>query len=102
MKSPAEYFNKCVILRSTSLREMPMLQQTNTTKGNSTKICTIPQLPLCEERMQREVNMGHPLGSRLHIDYSTVIIRFSFTQQMILIVALWIFFHGESQWGPEL
>ena len=46
--------------------------------------------------MQRAVNMGHPFESKLHIDYSTNIIRLSFTQQMILIVALWLFFHGES------
>ena len=35
--------------------------------------------------MQREVR---------HIDYSTKSIHLSFTQQMILIVALWLSFHG--------
>ena len=42
--------------------------------------------------MQREVR---------HIDDSTKIIHLSFTQQMILIVALWLSFLGESQSDPE-
>ena len=36
-----------------------------------------------------------------HIDFSTKIIHLSFTQQMILIVASWLSFHGESQSDPE-
>ena len=42
--------------------------------------------------MQREVR---------HIDYATKSIHLSVTQQMILIVALWLFFLGESQSDPE-
>ena len=52
--------------------------------------------------MQREVNTGHPFERKLHIILLPIIIRLSVTQQMILIVALWLFFHGESQSGPEL
>ena len=40
--------------------------------------------------MQLEVNTGQ------------LIIRLSFTQQMIRIVALWLFFRGESRSDPEL
>ena len=47
--------------------------------------------------MQREVNRGRPFVSRLHVGYSTENIRLSFTQQMILIVALWLFSHGKSE-----
>ena len=54
MQSPAAFrefskqcFNKCVTLRLMSLREMPTLQHSSTTKNKSTKICTIPQLPSC-------------------------------------------------------
>ena len=51
--------------------------------------------------MQREVNNGHPFESGLHIDFPPTIIRLSFTQQMILIVASWLSFHGGSQSDPE-
>ena len=54
MKSPAavRQFFKTVLrqvchLRLMSLREMPMLQHTSTSKIRSTKICTILQLPSC-------------------------------------------------------
>ena len=51
--------------------------------------------------MQREANTGHPFERRLHIDYSTIIIRLSSMQRLILIVALWLSFHGQNQPDSE-
>ena len=53
--------------------------------------------------MQREVNTGHPFGSRLHIDYSTN----NHPPQLhaaddLDCCFLATFFHGESHSGPEL
>ena len=53
--------------------------------------------------MQSEVNTGDPFEGRVHFDYSTnIIISLRFTQQMILIVASWLFTHGRSRSDPEL
>ena len=52
--------------------------------------------------MQREVNTGH---SHLKASFTLIIlptiIRLSFTQQMILVVAFRLSFHGESRSDPE-
>ena len=52
--------------------------------------------------MQREVNTDTHLKAGFTLIILPTIIRHSFTQQVILIVALWLFFHGESQSGPAL
>ena len=51
--------------------------------------------------IQREVNTGHPFEGKPHIDYFTNTHPLSFTQQMILIVAFWLFPHGENLSDPE-
>ena len=51
--------------------EMPTLQHTSATKVRSTKICTIPQLPLCQERCTARSIRDTHFQSRHHIDYST-------------------------------
>ena len=51
--------------------------------------------------MQREVNTGRPFESRLDIVYYTNNHFLSFAQQVILIVASWLFFHGENHLDPE-
>ena len=43
--------------------------------------------------MQCEVNTGHLFERRLYI-FVPIIMRLSFTQEMILIVALWLSSHG--------
>ena len=51
--------------------------------------------------MQREVNTARPFDSRLRIDYYTNNHFLSFAQQVILIFASWLFFHGENHLDPE-
>ena len=51
--------------------------------------------------MQREVDTGHPFESSLQIDYSTNNHPPQLRAPMILIVALWLFTHRESQSGPD-
>ena len=51
--------------------------------------------------MQREVNTGRPFERRLHIDYHTNNHFLSFAQQVILIVASWLFSHEENHLDPE-
>ena len=48
-----------------------MRQHTNTSESSSAKICTILRLLKMLREMQREVNMGRPFESRLHINYYT-------------------------------
>ena len=83
--------NKCVMFKLMSLREMPTLQHTRTTQGKSTKICTIPQLLSCSERC----NVRSIRDTQLKAGFILI------TQQMILIVALWLFSHGENGSDPE-
>ena len=49
-----------------SLREMPTLQHTSTTKTRANS-----SVAVMLREMQREVNTGHPFQSTLHIEYST-------------------------------
>ena len=51
--------------------------------------------------MQREVDTRHPFESSLHIDHSTNNHPPQLRAPMILIVALWLFSHRESQSGPD-
>ena len=51
--------------------------------------------------MQREVDTGRPVESRLFIDYYTNNNFLSFAQQVILIVCSWLFSHGENHLDPE-
>ena len=52
--------------------------------------------------MQREVNIGRPFETRLHIDYSTNNHHSQLAQQIILVVVSWPFSHGENRLDPGL
>ena len=51
--------------------------------------------------MQREVNTGHPFECRLHIDCSANDHPTQLNAATDLLVALWLFFFGDSQPDPE-
>ena len=75
-----------------------MLQHTSTIKVNSTKIC---ELLSCSERYKvRSVRDTH-LKAGFTLIILSIIIPLSFTQQMILIVALWLLSYGENLSDPE-
>ena len=75
-----------------------MLQHTRNKKVNSTKIC---KLLSCSERYNvRSIRDTH-LKACFTLINLQIIILLSFTQQMILIVALWLLSHGENLSDPE-
>ena len=55
------------------------------------KVCTIPQLSSCQERCNARSNRDTHLKAEFTLIVIPRITRLSFTQQMILTVALWIF-----------
>ena len=67
-----------------------MLQHTRTTKTQEFQDLYDSSVAVLlrerEREMQREVNTGHPFGSRLHIILSIIIFT-NITEQMSLIVA---------------
>ena len=81
--------------------EMPTVQHISTTNSRSTEICTILQLPLCCKRCNvRSIRDAH-LKADITLVIPPKIILLSTIQRMMLIVALWLFSHGESHLGPE-
>ena len=99
-----QYFNRCTTTGSTSLLELPTRQHANTTKSRSTKICTFFfSVAVMLREMQRKVNAGRRYERRLHLLIITPITIFlSSAQQVILIVAWWLFSHGENPPGPRI
>ena len=66
--------------------------QTKCYTSKNTKVCRNPRLHSCDEKCNvRSVRDTHLSGG------FTLIVRLSFTLQMILNVALWVSFHGEGQ-----
>ena len=95
-----KYCKNYNITKSMSLLEMPMRQQTNTTKSRSTKICTILQLPLC----WGWCNVRSMWDAHLKADF-ILIITTNFSQlrpASDLIVASRLFSYGENHLDPEL
>ena len=78
-----------------------MQQHTSTIRGRSTKICTTPQLPSCKEKCNGSTLTAHMRADFILILRPTIIIL-SFAQQIILIVASWLFSHGEKPSGPRI
>ena len=54
-----------------SLREMPMPQHAGTTKSQEYQDLHNSSVTVMLREMQRDVNMGRPFESKLHIEYST-------------------------------
>ena len=78
------------------------LEHTSTTKSRSTNICTIPQLPICEEGCVVRSIRDADLKAGFILIILPIIIFLISIQQVILIVASGLFSPGESQLDLEL
>ena len=84
------------------LQETPTPQHTSTVKCKSTKICTIPQLQSCKEKCNvRSIRDTH-LNAGFTFAIRPTIIRLSFTQRLILIVAFMAVLSWRKPTGPRI
>ena len=79
-----------------------MQQHTSFTRGRSTKICTMLQLPSRSERCNEKSTWDTRLLANFLSSILPMIISLSFAHHMILILASWLFCHGENHLDPEL
>ena len=93
-----QYFSNCTTSSSMSLLEMPMRQHTHTTKRQEYKDLCKYSVAVMLREMQREVNMGRPCEMILR----PIIIILSSAQHVILMVASWLFSHGEKPLRPRI
>ena len=81
---------------------MPMRQHTSTTRGRSTKICTTLRSPSYWEECNERPTWTAHLVTDFILIIQPIIAILSFAQQIILIVASWLFSRGENRLDPDL